>query len=76
LFAAPALAALPQAERENNVYQRARFKREAVMRAQYPDSFPAAPQTVVNVYAPTFIGPGYGYHVSPAYGRPAWPPAW
>jgi len=71
------LGVLPQSEREANVYRRARVRREAPAPVVQ-----VVPQTVINVYtptyAPTFMGSGY---ISPAYGgygygRPAWPPRW
>jgi hypothetical protein len=77
LAATPALGAVPQAEREANVYERARARHET------PPVVQVVPQVQINVYTPTFIAPGYGYpaYVSPLYGgygngRPAWPPSW
>jgi hypothetical protein len=76
LAGTPALAALPQAEREQNVYRYKAARREAIFRAQYPSPVIQVPQTQINVYAPSYGYPGY---VSPAfggYGRPAWAPSW
>ncbi|HEX4144704.1 MAG TPA: hypothetical protein VHY91_14450 [Pirellulales bacterium] len=85
LVATPALGAIPQAEREAIILHRAQVKQEARLRDQFPAYYAArqAPQTQVNIYAPTFVTPVYGYptYVSPlyggyGYGRPAWPPSW